>query len=219
MMPDKNGHFGIFGGRYVPDTLFPSLLDLEVAYRHALKDRKFQKELHDYLTDYVGRPTPLTYAKSLSEFLSLKVYLKREDLNHTGAHKINNALGQALLAKRMGKQRIIAETGAGQHGVATATVSALLDLECKIYMGTEDIQRQSLNVARMKLMGAEVVPVDRGSKTLKEATTEAIRDWMQNPNSTHYIIGSALGPHPYPMMVHHFQSIIGKEAKKQILRK
>ena len=218
-MPDKNGHFGIFGGRYVPDTLFEALSTLEKAYHKAIKDKAFKKELHDYLTHYVGRPTPLTYAASLSKLLSLNIYLKREDLNHTGAHKINNALAQVLLAKKMGKTRIIAETGAGQHGVATATATALLGLPCDIYMGEEDMQRQSLNVARMRLMGASVIKVDQGSKTLKEATTAAIRDWMQCHQHTHYVIGSALGPHPYPMMVHEFQSVIGKEAKKQLLKK
>ncbi|MBT5953286.1 tryptophan synthase subunit beta [bacterium] len=215
---NKNGHFGIFGGRYVPETLFSALDDLYKTYIKLKKTPSFRKEFNKLLKDYVGRPTPLTYAKRLSNELGFEVYLKREDLNHTGSHKINNALGQLLVAKHMGKSRIIAETGAGQHGVATATACALFGYECVIYMGSEDVKRQQLNVYRMKLLGATVVSVDAGSKTLKEATTEAIRDWLKNVENTHYIIGSVVGPHPYPSMVREFQSIIGVEAKKQILK-
>ena len=218
-MPDHLGHFGIFGGRYVPDTLIPALDDLAECYATYRNDPEFVAELRGYWTDYVGRPSPLFFAKRLSDELGISLYLKREDLNHTGAHKINNTLGQILLAKRMGKTRIIAETGAGQHGVATATVCALMGLECVIYMGSEDIRRQSLNVYRMELMGATVVPVNSGSKTLKDATTEAIRDWLESVENTHYIIGSVVGPHPYPMMVRDFQSIIGVEVREQILKK
>ena len=214
--PNKKGFFGKFGGAYVPDTLMPALIELEAFFKEIYKDKQFNQELNYYLKQYVGRPTPLYYAKNLSELYNLQIYLKREDLNHTGAHKINNTLAQILMAKRMNKQRIIAETGAGQHGVATATVCALMNIECEIYMGAEDIKRQSLNVDRMRLMGAKVNSVNTGSKTLKDATTEAIRDWMKNVSNTHYIIGSALGPHPYPYMVRCFQSIIGKEVKKQI---
>ena len=215
---NKNGHFGIFGGRYVPETLFSALDDLYKTYIKLKKTPSFRKEFNKLLKDYVGRPTPLTYAKRLSNELGFEVYLKREDLNHTGSHKINNALGQLLVAKHMGKSRIIAETGAGQHGVATATACALFGYECVIYMGSEDVKRQQLNVYRMKLLGATVVSVDTGSKTLKEATTEAIRDWLKNVGNTHYIIGSVVGPHPYPSMVRGFQSIIGTESKKQILK-
>lgn len=218
--PDKKGHFGIFGGKYVPEILMAPLEELEKAYISAKKEPPFQKEFKSHLIDYVGRPTPLYFAKRLTEELrGPKIYLKREDLTHTGAHKINNTLGQALLAKRMGKRRVIAETGAGQHGVATATAAALLKLECTVYMGEEDICRQSLNVFRMKLLGAEVIPVSSGSKTLKDAVNEAIRDWVTNVRDTHYLLGSVVGPHPYPRMVRDFQSVIGKEAKKQILEK
>ena len=219
-LPDRQGHFGAFGGRYVPETLMTPLKELEEAYLSAKKDILFQKELRSYLRNYAGRPTPLYFAERLTEKLrGPKIYLKREDLAHTGSHKINNSLGQALLARRMGKKRIIAETGAGQHGVAAATAASLLGLECTVYMGEEDIQRQSLNVLRMKLLGAQIVPVSSGSKTLKDAINEAIRDWVTHVRDTHYLIGSAVGPHPYPMMVRDFQSVIGKEAKKQILEK
>ncbi len=217
--PNKSGHFGQYGGKYVPDTLFPAILELEAAYEKIKTQVSFQRELKSLLADYVGRPTPLYFAKNLSQDLGAKIYLKREDLNHTGAHKINNTIGQILLAKAMGKTRIIAETGAGQHGVATATVCALMGMRCVIYMGEEDCKRQALNVYRMQLLGAKVEPVDKGSKTLKDATTEAIRDWMTHVSDTYYIIGSVLGPHPYPMLVRDFQSVIGKEAKKQILKK
>ena len=218
--PDKSGHFGVFGGKYVPETLMSPLSELERAYTSIKKDPLFQKELNSYLKDYAGRPTPLYFAKRLTEKLKgSKIYLKREDLAHTGAHKINNTLGQALLAKKMGKKRVIAETGAGQHGVATATAAALLGLTCTVYMGEEDIQRQSLNVFRMKLLGAEVISISSGSRTMKDAINEAIRDWVANIRDTYYLIGSVVGPHPYPMMVRDFQSVIGKEAKKQILEK
>jgi tryptophan synthase beta chain len=218
--PDKHGHFGIFGGKYVPETLMAPLQELERAYLSIRKDPLFQSELRSHLKDYVGRPTPLYFAKRLTEELKgAKIYLKREDLAHTGAHKINNTLGQAMLVRRMGKERVIAETGAGQHGVATATATALFGLKCTVYMGEEDIQRQSLNVLRMKLLGAEVSPVSSGSKTLKDAINEAIRDWVTHVRGTYYLIGSVVGPHPYPMMVRDFQSIIGKEAKKQVLEK
>ena len=215
---NKNGRFGIFGGRYVPETLFSALDNLYQTYIKLQKTPSFQKEFKELLKNYVGRPTPLTYAKRLSKELGFDIYLKREDLNRTGSHKINNALGQLLVAKHMGKSRIIAETGAGQHGVATATACALFGYECVVYMGSEDVKRQQLNVYRMKLLGATVVSVDTGSKTLKEATTEAIRDWLKNVGNTHYIIGSVVGPHPYPSMVRGFQSIIGTESKKQILK-
>ena len=218
-LPDQAGHFGQFGGQYVPETLMPALAELEIAYHEAMADPGFKQRLDDLLRDYVGRPTPLTFAERLSERVGFRVYLKREDLNHTGAHKINAALAQGLLAQRMGKRRIIAETGAGQHGVATATVCALLGLECVVYMGTEDVRRQSLNVFRMKLLGAEVRPVASGSRTLKDATNEAIRDWVTNVRSTYYIIGSVVGPHPYPRMVRDLQSVIGHEARAQILEK
>ena len=218
--PDKNGHFGTFGGRYVPEALMPPLIKLEKAYHSIKRDSSFQKELNSLLHDYAGRPTPLYLAKNLTEKLKgARIYLKREDLTHTGSHKINNALGQALLAKKMGKKRITAETGAGQHGVATATAAALLGLGCTVFMGEEDIERQSLNVLRMKLLGAEIIPVSSGSRTLKDAVNEAIRDWVTHVDETHYLIGSAVGPHPYPAMVREFQSVIGKEAKKQILEK
>jgi len=210
--------FGKFGGQYVPEVLMPALSELEEAYRQAIEDTQFQKEFAWLLRTYVGRPTPLTFAERLSRHLGgAKIYLKREDLAHSGAHKINNALGQALLAKRMGKKRVIAETGAGQHGVATATAAALLGLECVIYMGEVDMERQKPNVYRMELLGAEVKPVSSGSRTLKDAINEAIRDWVTNVRHTHYLLGSALGPYPYPQMVRDFQSVIGKEAREQML--
>lgn len=218
-LPDKHGRFGEFGGMFVPETVMPAILELEKAYLSAKKDKKFQKELNYYLREYAGRPSPLYFAERLTKRLGgAKIYLKREDLLHTGAHKINNTLGQVLLAMKMGKKRIIAETGAGQHGVATATVASMFGLECEVFMGTEDIERQSLNVFRMKLLGAKVTPVTSGSKTLKDATNQAIRDWVTNVRTTHYVIGSVVGPHPYPMMVRDFQTIIGKETRKQILR-
>jgi tryptophan synthase beta chain len=214
------GHFGNYGGQFVPETLMYPLEELEAAYRDAQHDPAFQAELDTLFHSYSGRPTPLYFADSLTKaWNGAKIYLKREDLNHTGAHKINNCLGQGLLARRMGKKRIIAETGAGQHGVATATVCALLGLECEVYMGEEDIRRQELNVFRMKLLGARVNPVSAGSKTLKDAINEAMRDWVTNVRSTYYILGSVLGPHPYPVMVRDFQSIIGREARAQILEK
>jgi tryptophan synthase beta chain len=210
--------FGGYGGQYVPETLMPALIELEQAYLNAKSDPAFQAQLQDLLKNYVGRPTPLTFARRLTERLGgAKIYLKREDLAHSGAHKINNAIGQALLAKRLGKQRIIAETGAGQHGVATATACALLGLECVIYMGTIDMARQQPNVFRMQLLGAEVVDVENGSRTLKDAINEAIRDWVSNVDNTYYLLGSALGPHPYPTIVRDFQSVIGEEARQQIL--
>ncbi len=216
--PDVGGHFGDFGGRYVSETLMPALIELQKAYEEAAADETFHEEINYYLKHYVGRPTPLYYARAMTEQLGgAKIYLKREDLAHTGAHKINNTIGQAVLCERMGKQRIIAETGAGQHGVATATVAALLNKECVIYMGEEDTKRQELNVFRMKLLGAEVMPVVSGTKTLKDAMNEAMRDWVTNVRNTFYIIGSVAGPHPYPMMVRDFQSIIGREAMEQIL--
>ena len=218
--PDSRGHFGIFGGKFVPETLIKNADELEREYLAAKNDPSFWQEFNDLLRHFVGRPTPLYFAKRLTETLGgAKIYLKREDLCHTGAHKINNAIGQVLLAKRMGKRRIIAETGAGQHGVATATVCALFGLECIVYMGEEDIARQSPNVARMKLLGATIVPVSSGSKTLKDATSEAIRDWVTNPDDTFYIIGSVVGMHPYPMMVRDFQSVIGKETRTQLLER
>ena len=218
--PDKKGHFGDFGGKYVPETLMAPLEELEKAYQSIRKDPLFHKELNGLLRDYVGRPTPLYFASRLTEQLrGPKIYLKREDLTHTGAHKINNTLGQALLVKRMGKKRVIAETGAGQHGVATATVAALLGLKCTVYMGEEDIQRQSLNVFRMKLLGAEVIPVSSGSRTLKDAINEAIRDWVTHVHDSYYLLGSVVGPHPYPMIVRDFQSVIGKEVKRQMMDK
>src|SRR4030067_277979 len=218
-LPDEMGHFGIYGGRFAPETLMPALQELTKAYLSAKKDKKFQKELDYYLKEYVGRPTPLFFAERLTKRLrGAKIYLKREDLCHTGAHKINNTMGQILIAKKMAKKRIIAETGAGQHGVATATVSAMFGLECEIYMGSVDMERQAINVFRMKLLGAKVTPVDTGSRTLKDAISEAMRDWTTNVKDTHYILGSVLGPHPYPMIVRDFQAIIGKEARQQILK-
>src|SRR6476660_530151 len=217
-VPDRQGRFGVYGGRYVPEPLMPALLELEREYALAKKDRRFQGELSYYLKHYVGRPTPLYFAKRLTNRLGgAKIYLKREDLCHTGAHKINNATGQGLLAKRMKKPRIIAETGAGQHRVATATVAALFGLQCEIYMGTEDMERQALNVFRMRLLGSTVTGVDAGSRTLKDAISEAMRDWTTNIRTTHYILGSVLGAHPYPMMIRDFQSIIGRETRRQIL--
>jgi tryptophan synthase beta chain len=218
IIPDQRGRFGQYGGRYVPETLMPAVLELEQAYLKARQDRRFQAEFDSYLKHYVGRPTPLYLAARLTKKLGgAKIYLKREDLCHTGAHKINNAMGQALLAKRMGKPRVIAETGAGQHGVAVATVAAMFGLQCEIYMGTEDMQRQSLNVFRMRLLGATVTGVDAGSRTLKDAISQAMRDWTTNVRTTHYILGSVLGAHPYPMMIRDFQSVIGREARKQIM--
>ena len=219
-LPDAQGHFGQYGGRYVPETLMHPLQELEAEYFRAQHDPEFQKELSYYLTEFVGRPSPLYFAERLTKELGgAKIYLKREDLNHTGSHKINNAMGQILLAKRMGKTRIIAETGAGQHGVASATVAAMFGMKCVIYMGAVDCQRQELNVYRMKMLGAEVVPVHAGQKTLKEAVNEAMRDWVTNLRSTHYILGTAYGAHPYPVMVRNFQRIIGDEARAQILEK
>jgi tryptophan synthase beta chain len=218
-VPDTKGHFGEYGGRFVPETLMPALIELEKAYKVNKKDRSFIRELKNLQNNFVGRPTPLYYAKDLTDHLGgAKIYLKREDLCHTGAHKINNAIGQALLAKKMGKTRLIAETGAGQHGVATATGAALVGMDCEIYMGTEDIRRQALNVFRMKLLGAKVNEVSVGSKTLKDAINEALRDWTTNVHDTHYVLGTVFGPHPYPVMVRDFQSVIGKEARKQILK-
>ena len=217
-LPDVHGHFGPYGGRYVPETLMHPLQELEAEYFKAQKDPGFQHELQYYLREFCGRPTPLYHAERLTRDLGgAKIYLKREDLLHTGAHKINNAMGQILLAKRMGKTRIIAETGAGQHGVATATVSAMFGFKCVIYMGAVDCERQALNVYRMKMLGAEVVPVHAGQKTLKEAVNEAMRDWVTNVRSTHYILGTAYGAHPYPLMVRNFQRVIGDEARRQIL--
>ena len=216
--PDANGHFGKFGGRYVAETLMPLILDLEAAYGAAKTDAEFADEMRYWLKHYVGRPSPLYYARRLStHWGGAKIYFKRDELNHTGAHKINNCIGQILLAQRMGKTRIIAETGAGQHGVATATVCALFDLPCTVYMGAVDIERQKPNVFRMKLLGAEVVPVTSGSKTLKDAMNEALRDWVTNVESTYYLIGTVAGPHPYPEMVRDFQSIIGEEVREQIV--
>jgi len=233
-VPDEGGHFGPYGGKFVPDTLMSALDELEAAYREAQADAAFHEELEGLLRDYAGRPTPLYLAERLTAHCGgvlsrwaepveasskggARIYLKREDLAHTGAHKINNTLGQGLLARRMGKHRLIAETGAGQHGVATATVAALLGMECVIYMGTEDMRRQAPNVDRMRLLGAEVRPVDAGSRTLKDAINEAIRDWVTNVHTTHYLLGSVLGPHPYPLMVRDFQAVIGREARQQIL--
>jgi len=219
LLPDRHGRYGPYGGRFVPETLMPALLELEEAYGMISRQREFQRELARYLKDYVGRPTPLYFARHLTEALGgPRIYIKREDLAHTGAHKINNTLGQGLLARRMAKTRLIAETGAGQHGVATATVAALLGQECDIYMGTEDIRRQRLNVIRMRLLGAKVVPVESGSCTLKDAMNEAIRDWVTNVRHTHYVLGSVGGPHPYPMIVRDFQAVIGGEAKAQLRR-
>ncbi len=217
-LPDARGHFGKFGGKYVIETLMPALESLEKLYNEARDDPKFQQDLKYYLNKYVGRPTPLYFAERLTKhFGGAKVYLKREDLNHTGAHKINNTIGSALLTVRMGKKRVIAETGAGQHGVATATAAALFGLKCDIFMGEEDIKRQSLNVFRMKLLGAQVIPVSAGTRTLKDATSEAIREWITSVETTHYIIGSVVGPHPYPMVVRNFQRIIGDETIEQIM--
>ncbi len=217
-LPDATGHFGEFGGRYAPETLMSPLLELEDAYMSLKEDSDFQEEFQYYLREYVGRPNPLYYAEGLTQALGgAKIYLKREDLNHTGAHKINNTIGQILLARRMGKDRIIAETGAGQHGVATATVAAKFDMECEVYMGEEDIVRQALNVFRMKLLGTTVTPVDSGSCTLKDAINAAFRDWVTNVRTTYYLIGSVVGPHPYPMIVRDFQAVIGQEARAQTL--
>jgi len=217
-LPDPTGHFGPYGGVYVPETLIAALRQLEAEYAKAKSDPNFQRELDDYLRDFVGRPTGLYFARRLTQhFGGAKIYLKREDLNHTGAHKINNTLGQALLTLRMGKTRVIAETGAGQHGVAAATAAALFGLQCDVYMGAEDIRRQNLNVFRMRLMGAKVIEVTSGSKTLKDATNQAMRDWMGSVAHTHYIIGSVVGPHPFPMIVRDFQSVIGREARQQCL--
>jgi len=218
-LPDRKGYFGIYGGRFVPETLMPALRELEDSFLQLKKDRDFLRELVHLQKTYIGRPTPLYFAKRLTEYLKgSKIYLKREDLAHTGAHKINNAVGQVLLAKKMGKKRVIAETGAGQHGVATATGASLVGLECEIYMGTEDMKRQSLNVFRMRLLGAKVTGVSTGSKTLKDAINDALRDWTTNVRTTHYVLGTVFGPHPFPVMVRDFQSIIGKEAKRQILK-
>jgi tryptophan synthase beta chain len=217
-LPDKQGHFGSYGGKFVPETLMPALSELESAYAQACADATFRQQFHSLCCEYAGRPTPLYHAQKLSEKMGgAQILLKREDLLHTGAHKINNTLGQGLLALRMNKRRVIAETGAGQHGVAAATVCAMLGLECVVYMGEEDIQRQSLNVFRMKLLGAEVRPVSTGSRTLKDAINEAIRDWVTNVRTTHYLLGSVVGPHPYPMIVRDFQSVIGKETREQIM--
>jgi len=217
-VPDRRGHFGVFGGRYVSETLMPALIELEKAYAAARRDAAFRREFQRFLREYAGRETPLYFAERLTKKLAgARIYLKREDLCHTGAHKINNTLGQVLLAQRMGKQRIIAETGAGQHGVATATVAARFGMECEVFMGKEDVARQSLNVLRMKLLGATVRVVESGSNTLKDAMNEALRDWVTNVLTTYYLIGSVAGPHPYPMMVRDFQSVIGKEARRQIL--
>jgi tryptophan synthase beta chain len=217
-MPDAKGHFGVYGGRFVAETLMESLDELSAAYEKLKNDPDFQAELDEDLAHYVGRPSPVYHAKGLSDYVGgAQIYLKREDLNHTGAHKVNNTIGQALLAKHMGKTRIIAETGAGQHGVASATVAARLGLECVVYMGAEDVKRQAMNVYRMKLLGAQVVPVESGSKTLKDALNEAMRDWVSNIDNTFYIIGTVAGPHPYPMLVRDFQTVIGREAKRQML--
>ncbi len=216
---NKKGYYGDFGGAYIPEMLYPNVEELQQQYMQIISDPSFQQEFEQLLKDYVGRPSPLYFAKRLSEKYKAKIYLKREDLNHTGAHKVNNTIGQILLAKRLGKKRIIAETGAGQHGVATATVCALMGLECVVYMGSVDIQRQAPNVARMRMLGATVVPATSGSKTLKDATNEAIRDWINNPVDTHYIIGSVVGPHPYPDMVARFQSVISEEIRQQLAEK
>ena len=219
-LPDKTGHYGIFGGRYVPETLMKALDELTRAYRKLKKEKKFQEELKDYLENYVGRPTPVYEAKRLSaHFGRARIFLKREDLCHTGAHKINNTMAQSLLAVRLGKKRIVAETGAGQHGVASATAACVFGLQCVVYMGEVDIRRQALNVYKMKLLGAEVIPVRSGSRTLKDATNEAIRDWVTQVETTHYLLGSAVGPHPYPAMVRDFQSVIGKETRQYFLKR
>ncbi|MCL5673331.1 MAG: tryptophan synthase subunit beta [Deltaproteobacteria bacterium] len=214
--PDNKGHYGEYGGRYISETLMPAILELEEFYKKIKNNKEFKDEFKGYLKNYAGRPTPLYFASRLSELYSSDIYLKREDLNHTGSHKLNNTLGQALLAVKMGKKRIIAETGAGQHGVATATVCALFGLECEVFMGTKDIERQKQNVLRMEVLGAKVTPVDAGSSTLKDAMNEAIRDWITNVRTTYYMIGTAAGPHPYPEIVRDFQSVIGKEVLKQI---
>jgi tryptophan synthase beta chain len=217
-LPDRKGYFGIYGGRFVPETLMTALTELEHSFRHSRKDKSFLKELGHLRNTYIGRPTPLYFARRLTRHLGgAKIYLKREDLAHTGAHKINNAIGQVLLAQKMGKTRVIAETGAGQHGVATATAASLLAMECVIYMGTEDMERQALNVFRMRLLGARVEEVPTGSRTLKDAINEALRDWTTNVRTTHYVLGTVFGPHPFPVIVRDFQSVIGKEARKQIL--
>ena len=213
---DQHGYYGRFGGAYIPEMLYPNVEELRQCYLEMMQEEQFQRDFQNLLRDYVGRPTPLYLAKRLSEHYGVTIYLKREDLNHTGAHKINNTVGQILLAQRLGKKRIIAETGAGQHGVATATVCALMGLKCIVYMGAVDIERQAPNVARMRMLGAEVRPANSGSKTLKDATNEAIRDWINNPEDTHYIIGSVVGPHPYPDMVARFQSVISEEMRKQL---
>ncbi len=219
-METKKGYFGEFGGRFVPETLIPALVELEESYRRLVNTPSFQEKLDYYLREYAGRPTPLWFAENLTKRLGgAKIYLKREDLLHTGAHKINNTIGQALLAKEMGKRRVIAETGAGQHGVATATACALLGLECAVYMGEEDVRRQRLNVFRMKLLGAQVIPVRSGSRTLKDAINEALRDWISNIDTTYYLLGSVVGPYPYPVIVRDFQSVIGRETREQILQK
>jgi len=219
LLPNKNGKYGEFGGKFAPETLMPALELLENDYKKFSNDKEFKSELSQLLSDYAGRPTPLYFAKNLSKFLGFTVYLKREDLAHTGAHKINNTLGQVLLAKKTGKTRVIAETGAGQHGVATATAASLLNMKCDVYMGKIDIDRQKLNVYRMKLLGAEVISVKSGSQTLKDAINEAMRDWISNLQTTHYVIGSIVGPHPYALIVRDFQSVIGVETKKQIIQK
>lgn len=218
-VPDKRGYFGEFGGKFIPETISLCLEELEKAYGKVRKNKKFKRKLDFYLGEYAGRPSPLYFAANLSKYLGMKVYFKREDLLHTGAHKINNSLGQGFLAEFMGKKRIIAETGAGQHGVAVATIAALLGSRCDVYMGEDDVKRQSMNVFRMKILGARVIPVKSGSKTLKDACNEAFRDWVTNVSDTYYLLGSTVGPHPYPMMVRDFQSVIGKEAKAQILKK
>lgn len=219
-LPDKSGHYGMYGGRYVPETLVKALDELEREYARLKKDKKFQQELRVYLEDYAGRPTPVYEAKNLTaHFGRAKIFIKREDLCHTGAHKINNTLAQGLMAKKLGKPRIVAETGAGQHGVASATAACVYGLKCVVYMGAEDVERQSLNVYKMKLLGAEVRPVNSGSRTLKDATNEAIRDWVSNIHDTHYLLGSAVGPHPYPMMVRDFQSVIGDETRAYFMKK
>ena len=219
-LPDSHGHFGLYGGRYVAETLMPALLELEQAYKDARRDPKFREELQSYSREYVGRPTPLFFAANLTAKLGgAKIYIKREDLCHTGAHKVNNTLGQALLAVRMNKARITAETGAGQHGVATATMAALLKRECEVFMGSVDVERQALNVFRMKLLGAKVTAVDAGSRSLKDALNEALRDWIATVRNTYYLIGTTAGPHPYPMIVRDFQAIIGREARRQIVQK
>ncbi|MCT8339747.1 tryptophan synthase subunit beta [Flavobacteriaceae bacterium TK19130] len=216
---DDNGYYGTYGGAFIPEMLYPNVERLQKEYRNIIEDDGFRKEFQGLLKEYVGRPTPLYFAKRLSEKYNTKIYLKREDLCHTGAHKINNTIGQILLAKRLGKKRIIAETGAGQHGVATATVCALMGIDCFVYMGEVDMERQAPNVARMKMLGAEVIPASSGSRTLKDATNEAIRDWINNPEDTHYIIGSVVGPHPYPDMVTHFQKVISEEMQQQLKEK